>query len=286
MIYLVTLQQSLFENKDYKVITVAESLDILNSWNMIQYDSETLGKDCHVGTLLLVQFGSIDKSIQILVDCTTIDIKLFKVILEDKYLIGQNLKFDIPWLYNYGIIPRRVYDTMIVEQVLYLGYPPEYKDPIHGISYSLQSIANRRLGVYIDKTVRGEIQWRGLDTSVILYSAKDVVYLYDIMISQLSDCRLKECLVGAKLECDFVPVIAYMEWCGIHLDEAKWKSKMDKDKQNLDKSIEDLNNFVCSHPELSEFTYVENQGNLFSGFNTEPVCTINWASSKQVVPLL
>ena len=54
MIYLVTLQQSLFENKDYKVITVAESLDILNSWNMIQYDSETLGKDCHVGTLLLV----------------------------------------------------------------------------------------------------------------------------------------------------------------------------------------------------------------------------------------
>ena len=188
MIYLVTLQQSLFENKDYKVITVAESLGILNSWNMIQYDSETLEKDCHVGTLLLVQFGSIDKSIQILVDCTTIDIKLFKVILEEKYLIGQNLKFDIPWLYNYGIIPRRVYDTMIVEQVLYLGYPPEYKDPIHGISYSLQSIANRRLGVYIDKTVRGEIQWRGLDTSVILYSAKDVVYLYDIMISQLSDC--------------------------------------------------------------------------------------------------
>ena len=286
MIYLVTLQQSLFENKDYKVITVAESLDILNSWNMIQYDSETLGKDCHVGTLLLVQFGSIDKSIQILVDCTTIDIKLFKVILEDKYLIGQNLKFDIPWLYNYGIKPRRVYDTMIVEQLLYLGYPPEYKDPIHGISYSLQSIANRRLGVYIDKTVRGEIQWRGLDTSVILYSAKDVVYLYDIMISQLSDCRLKGCLVGAKLECDFVPVIAYMEWCGIHLDEAKWKSKMDKDKQNLDKSIEDLNSFVCSHPKLSEFTYVERQGNLFSGFNTEPVCTINWASSKQVVPLL
>ena len=286
MIYLVTLQQSLFENKDYKVITVAESLDILNSWNMIQYDSETLGKDCHVGTLLLVQFGSTDKSIQILVDCTTIDIKLFKVILEDKYLIGQNLKFDIPWLYNYGIKPRRVYDTMIVEQLLYLGYPPEYKDPIHGISYSLQSIANRRLGVYIDKTVRGEIQWRGLDTSVILYSAKDVVYLYDIMISQLSDCRLKGCLIGAKLECDFVPVVAYMEWCGIHLDEAKWKSKMDKDKQNLDKSIEDLNNFVCSHPELSEFTYVERQGNLFSGFNTEPVCTINWASSKQVVPLL
>lgn len=286
MIYLVTLQQSLFENEEYKIITAEESIAILNSWNMIQYDSETLGKDCHVGTPLLIQFGSIDKSVQILVDCTTIDIRLFKNILETKYIIGQNLKFDIPWLYNYGIVPRRVYDTMIVEQLLYLGYPPEYKDPIHGISYSLQAIADRRLGIYIDKTVRGEIQWRGLDTSVILYAAKDVMYLYDIMVSQLNDCRLKECLVGAKLECDFVPVVAYMEWCGIHLDEVRWKSKMAKDKQNLDKAIEDLNTYVCNHPNLKEFTYIETQGNLFSGFNTEPICTINWASSKQVVPLL
>ena len=134
MIYLVTLQQSLFEDENYKRLSVSESLSILNTWNMIQYDSETLGRDCHVGTLLLVQFGSIDKEIQILVDCTTIDIKLYKDILETKYLIGQNLKFDLKWLYNYRIIPRKVYDTMIVEQLLYLGYPPEYKDPLYGIS--------------------------------------------------------------------------------------------------------------------------------------------------------
>lgn len=286
MIYLVTNERSLFESKNYKILSIEESISMLNTWNMIQFDTETLGRDCHIGRLLLAQFGNIDKSIQIEIDCTTVDIKLYKDILESKYIIGQNLKFDLQWLYNYSIIPRKVYDTMIVEQVLYLGYPPEYKDTIHGISYSLQDIADRRLGIFIDKTVRGQIQWRGIDDSVVLYAANDVKLLYDIMCKQVQECRDKECIGAAKLECAFVPVIAYLEWCGIHLDENKWQAKMKKDKLNLQKAVEDLNKFVCSNPNLSEFTYINRQGDLFSGFDTIPKCTINWASSSQVVPLL
>lgn len=286
MIYLVTGEQSLFESENYKVISVEESISMLKDWNMIQFDTETLGRDCHVGKLLLAQFGNTDKSKQIVIDCTTVDIRLYKDILESNYIIGQNLKFDLQWLYNYYIVPRKVYDTMIVEQLLYLGYPPEYKDPIHGISYSLQDIAKRRCNIYIDKTIRGQIQWRGIDDSVILYAAKDVVPLYDIMIKQLEECKAKGCLVGAKLECDFVPVIAYLEWSGIHLDEDKWRAKMSKDRLNLDKAIEDLNAFVCSNPNLKEFTYVDRQGDLFRGYDTSPKCTINWASSNQVVSLL
>ena len=286
MIYLVTVNQQLFENDVYKIISVDESLAIMKDWKMIQFDTETLGKDPHVGSLLLAQFGSIDKSIQIVVDCTTISILKYKEVLESNYLIGQNLKFDLQWLYNYEIIPLKVYDTMIVEQVLYLGYPPLYKDPINGISYSLQAIAERRLNIYIDKTIRGEIQWRGIDTSTIKYAAGDVIHLYDIMKSQVADCKKQGCIVGAKLECDFVPVIAYLEWCGIHLDEEKWKVKMKIDRQHLDEAINDLNNFVLSDPNLKEFTYVNTQGDLFNGFDLSPKCTINWASSSQVIPLL
>ena len=241
MIYLVTNQNRLFNSSIYNIISVQESLDIISKWTFIQFDTETKGRDCHIGKLLLAQFGNIDKSIQIVVDCTTVSIKLYKKILEDKYIIGQNLKFDLQWLYNYSIIPRKVYDTMIVEQVLYLGYLPEYKDPIHGISYSLQDIAKRRCNIFIDKTIRGQIQWRGIDDSVIKYAADDVVPLYDIMLSQIRDCKIKECLLAAKLECDFVLVIAYMEWCGIHLDVSKWEDKMKMDKKNLNKSIEYLN---------------------------------------------
>ena len=286
MIYFVTNQTELLESDIYKIINVEESLQLLKDCKVLQFDSETDGLDCHIGKLLSIQFGNKKKDFQIVIDCTTVDIKVYKDILEKTLLVVHNAKFDLQWLYNYGIIPLKVYDTMIVEQLLYLGYPPEYKDPIHGISYSLQDIARRRLNIYVDKTVRGQIIYRGLDTQVILYAANDVKWLEDIMWSQIADCKKKDCLKGAKLECNFVPVIAYMEWCGIHLDEVKWKSKMAKDKQNLDKAIEDLNNYVCNHPNLKEFTYVETQGDLFSGFNTDPICTINWASSKQVVPLL
>ena len=286
MIYLVTATAELFENEIYKTIGVNESLSILNEWKMVQFDTETESKDPHVGSLLLVQFGSIDKKTQIVIDCTTINILLYKDILETKYLIGQNLKFDLQWLYNYSIIPLKIYDTMIVEQLLYLGYSPEYKDPVNGISYSLTSIAKRRLNVYIDKTVRGEIQWRGIDDSVINYAATDVIYLVDIMYSQLADCKKQNCIVGAKLECDFVPVIAYLEWCGIHLDATKWEEKMKLDNKHLQEAINDLNNFVTSNPNLKEFTYINYDGDLFEGFDLTPKCTINWASSAQVVPLL
>lgn len=286
MIYLVTSQIEIFDNQVYKIITVKESLDIIKTWDFIQFDTETSGRDAHLGQVLLAQFGSIDKSIQIVVDCTTIDMSIYKEVLESKYIIGQNLKFDIQWLYNYSIKPRKVYDTMIVEQLLYLGYPPEYKNPEFGISYGLQDIAQRRCNVYIDKTVRGQIHWRGIDTTVIQYAAGDVVYLYDIMLSQIAECKAKNCILAAKLECDFVPVIAYLEWSGIHLEEDKWEAKMANDRKNLENAITDLNNYVCNHPKLKEFTYVDTQGDLFTEFDTRPKCTVKWSSSQQVIPLL
>ena len=279
MVYLVTGQPDLFENPNYKLMSIEESLQLLSSCKILQYDSETTGVDARICDLLCVQFGNKEKDFQIVVDTTTVSILLYKSILEDKYIVGQNLKFDLQFLYNYGIIPRKVYDTMIVEQLLYLGYPSGT------ISYSLASIAQRRLGIDIDKSIRGQIIWRGLDEQVILYSANDVRWLEDIMYSQLKDCEEKQCKVGAKLECDFVPVISYLEWCGIKLDESKWLVKMKKDKDNLDKARESLDKFITSNPNLSQFTHIERQGDLFSGFNSEPICTINWSSSRQVVQL-
>ncbi len=277
MIYLVTANQQLFESNVYKTISVAESLAIMKNWKIVQYDSETDGRDAHVNHLLCAQFGNKKADVQIVVDCSTVDIKLYKEILESKLIIGHNLKFDLQFLYNHNITPLNVYDSIIVEQMLYMGYPSGQ------VSFSLKETAWRRLNVNIDKTVRGEIIWRGLDERVIEYSAGDVLYLEDIMWSQVADCKAKECLVGAKVECDFVPSIAYMEWCGIKLDADKWKAKMRKDKENLDEAVRQLNAFVVRTSSLQQFTYVDRQGDLFSGFNLEPQVKINWSSSKQVI---
>lgn len=349
MIYLVSGQQSLFESARYQKLSVEDSLAMMSSWRVLQYDSETSGRDAHLCDILCIQFGNDEADTRIVVDCTTVNIKLYKEIIESKLIVGQNLKFDIQFLYNYGIIPLQVYDIMIVEQLLHLGYPSGV------ISYALNAIAERRLGVNIDKTVRGEIIWRGLDEEVVLYAAGDVTYLEKIMRLQLEECKQKDCLRGAKLECDFVPVIAYLEWCGIKLDANKWKAKMAKDKANLEKAKADLdswfislcnNNFdknpqgydvvtlyytpyndkeyesfiqrktvllnagyveistspasgmgstsctlrsstaVSLIPRLKDkYLYVEFQGDLFEGYNTNPVCKVNWSSSKQVVEI-
>ena len=277
MIYLVSSQQELFESNEYTTINLEESLEIIKDWKMCQLDVETSGRDAHVNDLLCVQLGNIEGSVQIVVDTSTIDIKNYKEFLENTYCIGQNLKFDLQFLYNYNIIPRKIYDTMIVEQLLYLGYPSGQ------ISYSLKGIAERRLGIDIDKSTRGEIIWRGLDTQVIKYAAGDVQFLGEIMKLQIKDCKEKQCLVGAKLECDFVPAIAYLEWCGIKLDEKKWREKMLVDNQNLQQAEKALNNFVVNNDKLQDFTYIERQGSLFDGFDLTPRVNINWSSSQQVI---
>ena len=76
MIYVVSNQTSFFSK--YQRISIQESKDIISKWNSIQFDSETLGKDPHVGKPLSAQFGAPDKSIQIVVDWTTVDIREYK----------------------------------------------------------------------------------------------------------------------------------------------------------------------------------------------------------------
>ena len=277
MIYFVTLQKQLFPDADFECISPEQSLQIMDDWNVIQVDTETSGRDAHLCKLLCIQFGNDKADARIVVDCPTVDVLLYKNILESRRLILQNGKFDLQFLYNYHIIPLKVYDTMIVEQLMYLGYPSGQ------ISFSLKEIAWRRLNINIDKTVRGEINWRGLDKEVIMYAAGDVTYLERIMHSQIADLKAKGLMKAAQIECDFVPAIAYLEWCGIHLDQDKWKAKMKKDKDNLNECIKALNNFVTSDPKYSRFTYVNTQGDLFTGFDLKPRCDIQWSSSQQVV---
>ena len=280
MIYLVTNSKSLFPFSDIEYCTVEDSIRLINKWNMVQYDSETTGRDARLCNLLCMQFGDLEGENQVVVDTTTISPLKYKDILENKYIIGHNLKFDLQFLYNYSIIPRKVYDTMIVEQLLHLGYPSGI------VSHSLKAVAKRRLDIDIDKTVRGEIIWRGLDESVVKYAAGDVIYLGDIMKGQLDDCKKRDLLKAAKLECDFVPSIAYLEWSGIKLDEGRWLAKMKQDKVNLERAKIALDNFITSNNKFKKYTYVNNQGSLFDGFDLTPKCTVNWSSSQQVVKIV
>lgn len=328
MIYLVTSQQELFDRDEFQIISAEESLELVESFtnHLIQLDTETTGTDLHIDKCLSLQLGNIEETIQIVVDATTIDLRIYKKVIEEGFIIGQNLKFDCQVLYAYGIIIRKCYDTMTVEQLLYLGYPnfmigasdeiimkyceftdsipnwdklderqrkscletgiPEVAEFIREHSgVSLKALCYRYLGEHMSKEVRGEIIWRGLDTAVILYAAGDVKPLGRIMKLQTEKLKKLRMTEAAKTECYFVPVVAYYEWCGVFMNEPLWLEKMAGDKKKMTEALGKLNQFVCDFGD-SRFIYINTQGDLFSGWDLTPKCTINWNSPKQVIPFL
>lgn len=280
MIYFVSNNPDKPIDSRYAFLSVEESLNLFNDVKVIQVDTETSGLNPHIMELMTLQLGSDVIDTQVVIDCTTVKVELYKSLLESKMLVLHNAKFDLQYFFKHNIIPRRVYDTMIAEQMLYLGYKAGT------ISYALKALADRYLQIDLDKTVRGQIRWRGIDAEVIVYGARDVMHLEKIMWKQVAEAKKQRCLRGIKIECEAVPAVAYMEWCGIHLDAEKWQKKIEEDTKRVEEMEEKLNEFVINlNGGDNPFSYLDPQGDLFAGFAEKPVCTINWDSPAQVIKL-
>ena len=338
MIYLVSHNKSLFQTDKYIEATMKQAMSVLLPLKLCQLDSETKGLDCHTKALLTIQLGNKDN--QVVIDWTTLtprEKQIVKNYLEsDRLFLGWNLMFDLTFLYVQGIYPKHIWDGMIAEQLLYLGYPAQMREK------SLKAAAWNYLNINIDKTVRGKIVNDGLTTEVVIYAAGDVTYIEDIKEKQDIEIEKQGMKLAVELECEFVKSLAYFKYCGVHLDITKWKAKMTKDQAKLDKAISELNAWVVAwdkenphngydiqYPELkypkysadypaevkrlikdgykrfpqedlqtpdgkvdaykkvikNQFTRIDTQGDLFTGFDTEPKCVINWNSQKQVIPL-
>lgn len=279
MIYLVTKQQSLWASDRYKVISAEEALELLVPLNVVELDTETMGLDPYTKELLTVQLGCAE--FQVVIDCTSVDIHLFKEYMENpqRMFLGWNIKFDLKFLYHQRIVPLRVYDGYLAEKLLWLGYPAG----MHEMSLKAASI--NYLGVDMDKSVRGKIIQTGLTEDVIVYAAGDVSYLGKIRDKQLIELEKKGLLKAIDFENEFVKCLAYIEYCGAKLDVDKWKIKMATDLNNLEKYEAELNEWVEESEYSSKYCSVNIQGDLFNGFDTKPRCHINWTSSQQVIPL-
>lgn len=283
MIYLVTGQKSLFNSENYKVISVEESLRLLNPLTNVGLDTETQGFSPFLKKLFLLQLGNRD--FQVVIDCTTIDVTLYREYLEsDRLFLGWNLKFDVKFLFYHGIVPKNLYDGFLAEKMRWLGYP----SGMH--SLSLKSAGENYLGIELDKSVRGEIIWRKeLTDEIIIYSANDVKYLEDIMNKQLEILLPRGQKLALEVENKAILPTAYFEFCGVNLDVEKWKAKMAKDQEALDKAKEKLDNYVVDmykeDKRLSKFIKMA-EPDLFGFVKAGSACAINWNSSKQVIPFL
>lgn len=285
MILLVTDKQVSPDN-DIRIVSVEESLELIKSWPVVQFDTETTGLDPHICHLTSMQFGYKDfrtgEQTQIVVDCQYMKPELYKTAIENSLLIGHNLKFDLKFLFNHSIVPLNVYDTMICEQVLYLGYKPGR------VSMKLGDVLMRYTGIELNKSFQKKIATKGLTEEGIRYAANDVKHLQDIRKGQMLVAESRNCLKAFALENRFVPAIAYLEWCGVHLDEEKWKQKMDKDIQYLSTTRAALDNYVMSNTKLNkEFVTSYSQPSLWDADPSfTPKCSVDWDSPAQVIPVV
>lgn len=271
MIYLVSRNKSLFSPEKYKQVEFSEAMKVLIPLKVVQFDTETMGLDCHTKALLTIQLGN--KHNQVVFDWTTLtseEKKILKEYLEsDRLFLGWNLMFDLCFMYVQGIWMKNLWDGMIAEKLIYLGYPPflsvelynelrldgyaEFVDKDTGVlkgyelSYALRAAAIRRCGIDIDKTVRGKIINDGLTEEVVVYAAGDVMWLEDIKEKQDIELDKQDLQRAMKFECEFIKPLAYAKYCGVHLDKAKWSAKMKNDLERLASAEEALNQWVVDY---------------------------------------
>lgn len=272
MVYLITNQQELFTPVGYSMATTEDALLFLETLEEIGVDTETSGMDPFTAELLSMQLGNNDK--QFVIDCNTIDITIFKELLETKTLLLQNAKFDLRFLYLYNIVPTKVYDTFLVERILTTG--------IDTAKRGLDALVYKYCKIVLNKTIRGSIYREGLSTRVIKYAADDVKYLGDIKLKQEQLLRENNLTRTASLDNEFVLVLSYIEFCGMFLNREQWEQKCATDEQLLIDKVLLLNQFIIEHAEQYP-QFINNQLSLFSEGIT---CQINWASSQQVIPFM
>ena len=181
MIYFVTenqvLRQEIRNNPLRRIDTCTTQMCIDSITAMdgdcVGFDVETLGFDPYTDPLVCIQLGN--ARAQFVIDTNTVDIQLFKEILETKTLIGHNLKFDIRFLLHNRIIPSRVFDTFLAEKTTHLG--------IESHRCSLAECVFRYLGLVMDKSERGKIDGK-FTYDFIIYSGMDVAYLHELKAIQ------------------------------------------------------------------------------------------------------
>lgn len=282
MIHFISNQITIEESTNYDKSSVEECLEYCNDKIVLGLDIETTkkynkyemeGLDPYTSDIVMLQIGDIDN--QFIIDTRNVDIRALLPIFTDPKIIkvGHNIKFEYKHiLHKYGVRLKNVYDTQVVEQILFNGY--FYKN-------GLKDLNHRYLNMEVDKSTRLEFLTIGakpFTEKQIKYGAEDVFNPLKIREKQLElieEADVNNCVV---LENQFVEVLGEIEYRGINFNSEKWLTTYEQNLELFNKQKIVLDEFVFER--FSDSRFVEKQLDLFS---SDPKCTIKWTSSKQVV---
>ena len=261
---------------NYKYITreddAREVLNTLANYPVLEVDTEGTSLDPFTCKTTLIQIGVPNMAyiFDIRSDLPDINIhgSLFKDILTNKTQLKllQNANYDLKVLKTqFGYYIENIYDTMITEQLLYLG--------VQSSGFSLARLAEKYLSIHMPKEVRSSfmIYDQEFTEKQLVYAANDVCLLDLIRNYQrprIEKYNLQEVL---DLEMSFLKPLAEMELNGITLDVDKWRIMMSEFEQDAIKQRESIEKSLQG---------TQDQMSLFG------LSTINIDSPKQLLDAL
>ncbi len=223
---------------NYKYITKVDeacaALDEITNYNILEVDSETTGLDPYTSKISLLQIGIPNKAFVFDVRCDTehsdVGLDLFKQVLTDKSILKilQNAVFDMKVLkLQGGYYIENIYDTMLVEQLFYLG--------LHGHKADLATLIFKYLGITVDKEPRNTFADynQTFKSFQLEYAANDVLVLNAIRNMQLPRITKEGFENVCRLEFEFTKSMCEMELNGICFDVDKQRiilSDVEKEK--------------------------------------------------------
>lgn len=146
-------------------------------------------------------------------------VNIFKPLYENPEIlkIGQNLKYDLEVLHNYGVsLAGPMFDTMIAHYLI----QPELR---HNMDYMAETLLHYRT-IHIEELIgeRGRNQRNMRDlkpAEVYEYAAEDAditLRLYNVLLPKLKECGAEQLFY--EIEMPLMPVLAEMELNGIRID--------------------------------------------------------------------
>ncbi len=159
--------------------------------------------------------------------------ELYKVICNEQIIkIGQNLKFDLLVLKNYGLeLKGKIFDTMLAHYLL----EPDQMHNMNFLSEKYLKYSPVPIEDLIGKKGKPQINMGNVDLARIAeYAAEDADITYQL--KEVLDVELKKnelSSIAGILEMPLIPVLCDMEYTGINLDRSALKILGDELKTDL-----------------------------------------------------
>jgi len=260
--------------------------DLISAWEKDQ----KIGLIPHKAHIATFQIGNEDQQ-WIIDNRVGLDISFLKEILESETIakIGVNLKFDTKMvMHHLKVIPRKLWDCMVVEQVVRSGMFPGRQDDSNeksarvALRYTgMKALALRYLDIDIDKDKEFRMNlWKTppneFNERQLLYMAGDCIFPSRIAKFQ-KDLIIERGLQHViALEHRMIPVIANMELVGIPFDRAYWNILLQEHVVRRDKAIDVLDEYLKKTSFMQE--------DLF-GITTK-ISTVEYGSSQKLAKAL